>query len=70
MKHRQQFPTVADVCIAHDPLVLTQPNMDASNFGIDAVGRLVVLDSGSIRWPPESLNLYMLFRITAFAQSN
>ena len=42
--------------------------MDASNFGIDASGRPVVLDSGEIGWLPESLGLYTLFRTTAFAR--
>ena len=42
--------------------------MDASNFGIDAAGRPVVLDPGEIGWLPESLGLYTLFRTTAFAR--
>jgi len=42
--------------------------MDASNFGIDAAGRAVVLDSGEIGWLPESLGLYTLFRTTGFAR--
>ena len=65
----QWSPTITNVCIAHDPLVLTQPNMDTSNFGFDAVGRPVVLDSGEIGWPPKSLDLYTLFRTTAFTQT-
>ena len=42
--------------------------MDASNFGIDAAGRPVVLDPGEIGWLPEFLGLYTLFRTTAFAR--
>ena len=42
--------------------------MDASNFGVDPAGRLVILDFGEIGWLPESLDLYTLFRTTAFAQ--
>lgn len=42
--------------------------MDASNFGIDAAGRPVVLDSGEIGWLPESLDLYTLLRTKAFAR--
>jgi hypothetical protein len=67
-KLRQRSPTVTDVSIAHEPLVLTQSDMDASNFGIDAAGRPVVLDCGEIGWLPESLGLYTLFRTTAFAR--
>jgi hypothetical protein len=67
-KLRHRFPTVADIHIAHEPLVLTQSDMDASNFGVDAAGRPVVLDSGEIGWLPESLDLYTLFRTTGFAR--
>ncbi|KAJ6534885.1 hypothetical protein B0H19DRAFT_1184392 [Mycena capillaripes] len=67
-KLRQRSPTVADVSIAHEPLVLTQSDMDASNFGVDATGRPVVLDFGEIGWLPESLDFYTLFRTTAFAR--
>lgn len=42
--------------------------MDASNFGVDATGRPVILDSGEIGWLPESFDLYTLFRTTAFAR--
>jgi hypothetical protein len=41
--------------------------MDASNFGVDAAGRPVVLDFAEIGWLPESLDLYTLLRSTAFA---
>jgi len=64
----QQISTIANVSIAHEPLVLTQSDMDASNFGVDAAGRPVVLDFGEIGWLPESLDLYTLFRTKAFAR--
>jgi len=67
-KLHQRFPTVADISIAHEPLVLTQSDMDVSNFGVDAAGRPVILDFGEIGWLPESLDLYTLFRTTAFAR--
>ena len=41
--------------------------MDASNFGVDAAGQPVILDSGEIGWLPESLDLYTLLRTTGFA---
>jgi hypothetical protein len=40
----QHPPTVADISIAHEPLVLTRSDMNASNFGVDAAGRPVILD--------------------------
>ena len=42
--------------------------MNASNFGVDAPGRPVVLDFSEIGWLPESLDLYTLFRTTGFAR--
>lgn len=41
--------------------------MDASNFGVDAAGRPVVLDFRTIGWLPESLHLFTLLRSTHFA---
>jgi len=67
-KLRQRYPTIADVSIVNERLVLTQSDMDASNFGVDAAGRPVVLDFGEIGWLPESLDLYTLLQTTAFAQ--
>jgi len=65
---RQRSLTIADISISHEPVVLTQSDMDASNFGIDYTGRPVVLDSGEIGWLPESLYLYTLFRTMGFAR--
>ncbi|KIO27483.1 hypothetical protein M407DRAFT_23297 [Tulasnella calospora MUT 4182] len=66
-KLRMRFRNIADVSIANEQLVLTQSDMDPSNFGVDAAGRSVILDPGEIGWLPESLALYTLFRTTEFA---
>ncbi|TDL14469.1 hypothetical protein BD410DRAFT_203463 [Rickenella mellea] len=67
-KARHRSPTIADISIAKERLVLTQSDMNTSNFGVDAAGRPVVLDFGEIGWLPESLDLYTLLRTTAFAR--
>ncbi|KIO27451.1 hypothetical protein M407DRAFT_23270 [Tulasnella calospora MUT 4182] len=67
-KLRLRFKNIADVSIANEQLVLTQSDMDPSNFGVDAAGQSVILDPGEIGWLPESLALYMLFRTTDFAR--
>ncbi|KAG8921587.1 hypothetical protein FRC01_000174 [Tulasnella sp. 417] len=60
---------VADISIANERLVLTQSNMDSSNFGVDTAGRAVVFDAGDLGWLPESLADYTLFRTTGFARA-
>ncbi|KIO20142.1 hypothetical protein M407DRAFT_30177 [Tulasnella calospora MUT 4182] len=68
-KLRLRFKNLADVSIANEPLVLTQSDMDPSNFGVDVAGKSVILDPGEIGWLPESLALYTLFRTTDFASN-
>jgi len=60
---------ISDVSIVNERLVLTQSDMDRSNFGVDTEGRSVILDCGEIGWLPESLELFTLFRTTGFASS-
>ncbi|KAH9947793.1 hypothetical protein B0H21DRAFT_821633 [Amylocystis lapponica] len=66
---RQRRPgNIADVNIADEPLVLTQSDMDRSNFGVDVAGRPVILDFGTIGWLPASLELFTLLNTTGFAR--
>ncbi|KAI4518515.1 hypothetical protein K525DRAFT_208333 [Schizophyllum commune Loenen D] len=59
--------TIADINIADEPLVLTQSDMDLSNFGVDTAGRPVIFDFGQIGWLPESLANYSLLGTSTFA---
>ena len=52
-----QSKNIPDVSIADEPLVLTQSDMDRSNFSVDTTERPVILDPGEIGWLPESLGL-------------
>ena len=47
--------------------MLTQSDMDPSNFGVDTAGRPVIFDFGQIGWLPESLANYSLLGTTLFA---
>lgn len=60
---------IPDISIADESLVLTQSDMDNSNFGVDSAGRPVILDFGEIGWLPESLALFTLFKTTGFANA-
>ncbi|KAL1722377.1 hypothetical protein EV715DRAFT_193104 [Schizophyllum commune] len=64
---RRRRPNIADINIADDPLVLTQSDMDPSNFGVDTAGRPVIFDFGQIGWLPESLANYSLLGTSTFA---
>ncbi|KAL1678077.1 hypothetical protein EV122DRAFT_290601 [Schizophyllum commune] len=64
---RRRRPNIADINIADEPLVLTQSDMDSSNFGVDTVGRPVIFDFGQIGWLPESLANYSLLGTSTFA---
>ena len=47
--------------------MLTQSDMDPSNFGVDTAGRPVIFDFGQIGWLPESLANYSLLGTSTFA---
>jgi hypothetical protein len=48
-KVRQRYSkNIPDISIADEPLILTQSDMDHSNFGVDTAGRPVILDPGAI----------------------
>ncbi|KAI5830566.1 hypothetical protein K523DRAFT_351558 [Schizophyllum commune Tattone D] len=64
---RRRRPSIADINIADEPLVLTQSDMDLSNFGVDTAGRPVIFDFGQIGWLPESLANYSLLGTSTFA---
>ena len=64
-----QSEEVQDINIVNERLVLTQSDMDRSNFGVNTEGRPVILDAGEIGWLPESLELFTLFRTTWFGNS-
>ncbi|KAL1730647.1 hypothetical protein EV714DRAFT_210236 [Schizophyllum commune] len=64
---RRRRPNIADINIADEPLVLTQSDMDPSNFGVDTAGRPVIFDFGQIGWLPESLANYSLLGASTFA---
>ncbi|KAI5893396.1 uncharacterized protein SCHCODRAFT_02666503 [Schizophyllum commune H4-8] len=64
---RRRQPSIADISIADEPLVLTQSDMDPSNFGVDTAGRPVIFDFGQIGWLPESLANHSLLGTSPFA---
>jgi len=64
---RRRQPDLADISIAAEPLVLTQSDMDPSNFAVDATERVVIFDFGEIMWLPASLANFTLLRTSSFA---
>ena len=64
---RRRQPDLAEISIADEPLVLSQSDMDRSNFAVDATGRPVIFDFGEIGWLPESLSNVTLLRTSSFA---
>ena len=58
---------MTDISITGEPLVLTQSDMDASNFAVDTTGRPVIFDFGEIGWLPASLANFTLLRSSTFA---
>ena len=64
---RRRRPNIADINIADEPLVLTQSDMDPSNFGVDTAGRPVIFDFGEMGWLPKSLADFTLLRTSSFA---
>jgi len=65
MQRRQ--PDLAKISIADEPLVLTQSDMDPSNFAVDATGRPVIFDFCQIGWLPESLANFTLLKTSSIA---
>jgi hypothetical protein len=55
---QRQSKNIPDVSIADEPLVLTQSDMDRSNFGVDTAGRPVILDFG-VTWTLYALQHHM-----------
>ena len=66
---QRQSKDIPYVSIADEPLVLTQSDMDRSNFGVDTAGRPVILDPEAIGWLPESMELFALFGPAYFAHT-
>ena len=58
---------LANISISGERLILTQSDMDPSNFGIDETGRVVIFDFSEIGWLPESLANYTLLCTKKFA---
>lgn len=58
---RLRQPNLPYVSISNERVVLTQSDMNPSNFGVDTTGKPVVFDFDGIRWLPESLANYTLF---------
>jgi hypothetical protein len=51
---RQRPKPVTPVSFGDEPVILTQSDMDASNFGVDEAGKAVLFSFGSIAWLPLS----------------
>jgi len=64
---QRRQPDLAKISIAGEPLVLTQSDMDPSNFAVDVTGRPVIFDFGEIGWLPESLANFTLLRTSRLA---
>ena len=64
---------VKPVGISGERLIFTQPDIDASNFGVDEHGNTVLLDFGDIALLPESFVAYTMSsnkRLAAIAESS
>jgi hypothetical protein len=66
---RRLQPDLVKISITGEPLVLTQSDMDISNFGVDATGRPVIFDFGAIGWLPASLANFNLLNTSSFART-
>ncbi|KZT33873.1 hypothetical protein SISSUDRAFT_1065785 [Sistotremastrum suecicum HHB10207 ss-3] len=64
---KRPIEPLAEISLTTEDVVLTQSDMDASNFGVAQDGRAIVFDAASIRGLPLSLADYTLFRTTPFA---
>ncbi|KAF8326441.1 hypothetical protein F5887DRAFT_1002736 [Amanita rubescens] len=51
---------VIPVSFDNEPLILTQSDMDASNFGVDESGKIVLLDFSQIGWLPLSFSKFTI----------
>ncbi len=65
---QRRQPGLAKISIAGEPLVLTQSDMNPSNFAVDVTGRPVIFDFGEIGWLPESLANFTLLMTSSFAR--
>ncbi|KLO07943.1 hypothetical protein SCHPADRAFT_627328 [Schizopora paradoxa] len=65
---KRRWEPIADISFATEDVVLTQSDMDPSNFGVAADGRPIIYDAASIRGLPISLADYTLLRTTPFAR--
>ena len=60
---------IADINLMDDTVVLTQSDMDPSNFGVALDGRPVIFDAATIQALPKTLADFTLLRTTAFARA-
>ncbi|PIL26050.1 hypothetical protein GSI_11804 [Ganoderma sinense ZZ0214-1] len=63
------MPPLAEVTLEDEDIVLTQSDMDVSNFGVALDGRAVVFDAATIQALPKTLADYTLLRTTTFAKA-
>jgi len=70
VRQRRQpwMPPIADINLRDDTVVLTQSDMDRSNFGVALDGRPVIFDAATIQALPKTLADFTLLRTTAFAR--
>ncbi|KAF8173518.1 hypothetical protein K438DRAFT_1980778 [Mycena galopus ATCC 62051] len=66
-RHPSWMPPIAQLSFVGEDVVLTQSDMDASNFGVALDGRPVVFDAATIQALPKTLANYTLLRTTEFA---
>ncbi|KAI9512744.1 hypothetical protein F5148DRAFT_1145920 [Russula earlei] len=60
---------LTDISLVNEDVVLTQSDMDTSNFGVAPDGRAVLLDTGTIQGLPLTLADFTLLWTTPFATS-
>ncbi|KAF8650214.1 hypothetical protein AX16_005347 [Volvariella volvacea WC 439] len=60
---------IAEINLVDDNVVLTQSDMDPSNFGVALDGRPVVFDAATIQALPKTLADFTLFHTTPFAKA-
>jgi hypothetical protein len=57
---------VTPVSFDNEPVILTQSDMDASNFGVDEAGKTVLFGFGQIGWLPLSLAKFTMSSTVQF----
>ncbi|KZT37597.1 hypothetical protein SISSUDRAFT_833065 [Sistotremastrum suecicum HHB10207 ss-3] len=66
---RRPVEPIVEISLTSEDVVLTQSDMDESNFGVAADGRGILFDVATIRGLPLSLADYTLLRTTPFAKA-